>query len=622
MSSWKGKILIPILLILCSGFILPVQVNAFSQNLQHGIYVDKIVYNIIPNEDQQVLALQDDEIDLIGEILDPVFTGMLEQSENIDVVDRPRNGYQILNFNTAKYPFNITAFRRAIAFALDKERICDEVWNGYAVPQDSPIPLGNPYSAEGEIGYTYYEEDNATGNLLLDRAGFLDIDDDGYREAPNGDDFDVLIEVSQTTNVNIEIGEIIEEAFHALHIDAVSVPTDFYEYLHTIFPSGNYDTVLIPEDFDTWDIDWFAYDYWSEYADEPYWNFPNWRNGTFDYWRDFLLNSTDITGVNLAALEMQKIWVHACPAIVIGQNVQLSAYRTDRFEDFVNSVQDGVPCWWTNYRAHLKDNQGGPYGGTLRWGMSQDIQSFNFMVTSTECSAKVNMMLSDSLMRQDPDGNDIMWLAESFMAEIHEDNPDVPDGHTRFTFDIRENITWSDGMPLSGEDVAFTLNYYRDAPGNPLGFRLSEMTAAYAPTTNVVVIEFNTESYWHLHSASYKPIIPKHFFQEWDLDNWNLWNPDPPNSLMITSGPYNVSDYVEGEFIELEFNPDYFFTSWSPANPRPEQVAATPTGNPAAPGVFSFDAPHLSYLDMMITIPSMIVIAVVLYKWRLSRQEM
>ena len=28
---------------------------------------------------------------------------------------------------------------------------------------------------------------------------------------------------------------------------------------------------------------------------------------------------------------------------------------------------------------------------------------------------------------------------------------------------------------------------------------------------------------------------------------------------MVTSGPFNISDYVAGEFVELTYNPDYVF---------------------------------------------------------------
>jgi ABC-type transport system substrate-binding protein len=621
MSSCKEKILSLLVVLMLSGCVLPLHAQAIPDDIHHGLYIDHIVYEIITSEDQQILAIQNDEIDLIGQTFTPTYTSILDQADDINVVASPRNGYHIYNINTQKYPFNITAFRRALAFALDKEGICDEVWNGYATSQDSPLPLGNPFCAEGEIGYTYYEADHITGNRLLDEAGFIDIDDDGYREAPNGEDFDILIEVSQSRETHIEMGEAIEAAYHSLNIDALCWATDFYDYMNRIYMPFDYDSVLLSEDFDNMDIDWFAYEFWSEFVDDPYWNFPNWSNETFDYWRDRLLTSTTYENIYNAAFEMQKIWVHASPAVVICQSQFLSAYRTDRFEGFVNSVQDGVPGWWTNYRAHLKDEIGGPYGGTLRWSSSLDIDSFNFMTTESEYSKNVHMELYDSLLKQDPWGNDILWLAESYSAETHDDNPSVPENYTRFTFDIRQNATWTDNTPLTAEDVAFSLNYYRDAPENPLGFGLSEMTAAYAPTPYRVIIEFSSESYWHLHSTSYKPIIPKHIFQDIGLDGWNLWNPDPPSEEMVTSGPYNVSEYEPGEYIELTVNSNYFFTSWSPIETRPVQAATTTDGNPTAPGAQSFDIPAISFLDFVITIPSLIVIGVVVYKWKRARSE-
>ena len=45
--------------------------------------------------------------------------------------------------------------------------------------------------------------------------------------------------------------------------------------------------------------------------------------------------------------------------------------------------------------------------------------------------------------------------------------------------------------------------------GNPYGADLSDMTAAYSPRPHTVVVEFESESYWHLHTIGYKPIIPK-----------------------------------------------------------------------------------------------------------------
>lgn len=538
-------------------------------NSKNGPFIEKLVFNVIEGDDQQVLALQNDEIDLIGTMVDPQFLDTLTEAENIDVANVLRNGYGYVTLNTEKYPMNITAFRRALAFAVDKERISDDVWDGLSVPQDSPVPQVNPFSIEGQLPYTYYEANVELGNQILDDAGFHDVDDDDIREAPNGENFDILIECAQSSSIAIEVGQVVASALQDLGIDARSIPTDFYEYLQRLYYHGDYDIVFLGSSFNNFDVDWLAYEYWSGYKDEPFWNFANFANSSYDAWRDQLLHSTEYEEVNEAAIEMQRILVYECPYIICYENVLLSAYRTDRFEGFVNDVSDGVPGFWTNYRIHLKDELGGPFGGSFRWSNPLDIDTFNLMATSSQYSINILQMMYDSLIVQDPDGLDVNWLAEAYQAETHDDNPAVPDGYTRITFDVIQNATWTDGTPITAEDIAFSLNYFRDAPGNIYGNDLTEMTAAYAPTTYRLVVEFESESYWHLHTIGYKPIIPKHVFEEVGVNAWNQYNPVPPEDSMVTSGPFNVSDYVAGEFTEMTRFDDYFYAfDYEPTGPE------------------------------------------------------
>jgi ABC-type transport system substrate-binding protein len=537
---------------------LPLAPSARAQETSSGAYIDNLLYVVLQGDEEQVLALQDDDIDLIGDMIDPTHLPTLERASNIRVERTPRNGYGYICIKCDKYPFNITDFRRAVSFATDKYRICEEAWLGQAEPLDSCVPKINPLSIEGELPYSYYDAQVQLGNQLLDAAGFEDWDNDSIREAPNGEEFDVLIEVAQSSNIGISSGEIVAEALQALHIDATCEPTDFYDYLQRLYHHEDYDMVFLGTSLVDFDVDWLAYDYWSENADEPYQNFPCWQNATYDSWRDQLLHSIGYSEVYEAARAMQEIWVHSSPVIVCYENVVLSAYRTNQFEGHVNDVSAGVPSWWTNYRVHLKESAGGPFGGTFRWSNPLDIDSFNFMMASSVYTMNVLNELYDSLIRISPDGEDLLWLAESYTAETHEDNPLVPAGRTRFTFNLVENATWTDGQPLTAEDVAFSLNYYQERPGNPYGPDLSELASAYASSPYTLIAEFETESYWHLHSIGYKPVMPKHIMEEIPPEDWHTWNPNPAEEPMVTSGPFTVSEYVAGSFIELTRNSNYF----------------------------------------------------------------
>ncbi|MEM4735972.1 MAG: ABC transporter substrate-binding protein [Candidatus Thorarchaeota archaeon] len=545
---------------------LLVSAQSFNFGLHEGPFVDEITYKVISNRDAAVLSLINDDIDLIGDMVDPTFLSQLQNAPNIEVANVLRNGYGYVTIKTNKYPLNITAFRRALAFALDKERISAEVWNGLSVPQDSVVPQVNPFSIEGQMPYTYHAANVELGNQLLDNAGFNDVDVDGWREAPNGQPFSITVECAITSPIATQVGEIVAQALRALKVNAISKPTDFYEYLNRLYFHGDYDIVFLGASFNNMDVDWLAYEYWGEYADRPYYNFPCWRNASYDAWRPQLLYSTEFEDVLEAAHEMQKIWIYESPMIICYENILLSAYRTDRFAGYVNDVSGGVPGWWTNFKVHLTGTSG-PFGGNFRWSNPLDLDTFNFMVSSSAYTMNVLGMMYDSLLIQDPTGLDIPWLAESYVAETHEDNPQVPEGHTRFTFHIVQNATWTDGTPLTAEDVAFSLNYFRDAPGCPYGVDLADVTAAYAPTAYTLVVEFKSQSYWHLHSVSYKPVIPKHIYEEIGPDNWNTYNPHPPAEAMVTSGPFNVSQYVQGEFCKLRVNINYFHSPRSTIAP-------------------------------------------------------
>ncbi len=579
--------------------------------LKNGPFVDKIQFKVIPDDDQQVLALLNDEIDLIGSMIHPSFLSQLNMSESVNVVNHLRNGYGYIVINCTKYPFNITAFRRAAAFALDKYAISEDIWEGFSQPQDSCVPSMNPFSIEGQLSYSYYDANIELGNQLLDDAGFLDVDVDGFRDAPDGSNFDILVEVVQSSNMAIEVGEKMAEGLRALNINAISEPIDIPEY-----GIEDFDMVFLGLSFDSFDVDWLAYEFWGEHVDEPYQNMASWRNASYDRWRDQLLNSTSYEEVYEAAIEMQRVWVYECPWVICYENFHISAYRTDKFEGHVNDWSDGVPGSWTNKKAHLKADQGGPFGGTLRRSNSFDPDTFNLLSASSAYTIQVLIELYDSMMTLGPEGNDMMWLAKTYLAETHATNAAIPAGHTRFTFQLLQNATWTDGTPLTAEDVAFSLNFLRNAPRNRYRQDLLDMSAAYAPSTYTVVVEFSTESYWHLHGVAFKPVFPKHIMKEILIEDWAYWSPNPPVEEMVTSGPFNVSEYVAGEFCELTYNPNYFFGLNRSAGGEPNSTTLPSNGTPPVTSFGWFDPfGEMDLAGRVVTTGSLFVIVVVIVLW-------
>jgi len=526
--------------------------------LKTGPFIDRLVFKTDAIDmDEKILNLLNNEVDVIGTSIPASLLPMLEGAESIETTMTANNAFGYIAFNTAKYPMNLSVFRRALAVALDKNYICEDIWDGLAVPQDAPLPSSSVWSAESYLDEHYYIGDVNRANQMLDDAGFLDIDADGWREAPDGSNIALNVECPYS-DTQLQVAEVVQASLNFMNIETSIYITEWNEYLTRLNFHGVYDIAFLEEVPETYDVSWLATNFHSGWADIPHYNIPNFRNATYDSYFDQMIYSTDYNQVRDAAIEMQKILTYECPIIVCYVSSQISVYRTNMFTDFVNDFGDGIGSWWSYYKARLKNSEE-IHGGTLRVAGFGEPPSFNFMVNPSPLGWDSLGEIYDTLTRLGPDGDDLSWIAESYTIQTHLSNPEITDGFTRLTFNIVRNATWSDGVPLTALDVAFSLNYYRDCvDDNPYAVGLQDLMAAYASGVYEVIVEFGTESYWHLHTVGLKPIIPYHIFFDIGIDGWNTWDPEPPDATLVGSGPFMYESYVPNDFIDLVRNPDYF----------------------------------------------------------------
>jgi len=539
---------------------LPVKAVDMSSNLNVGPYIDKVVFKMVGG-DQEILALQSGEIDMHQGFFNPIHLPTLDADPDISIASALRNGYGHITINCAKYPLNISAFRRAFAFAYDKTRVTAEIMDGFSQEHDSVVPYPNSWCIEDDLPYHYYSAQVAMGAALLDEAGFTIDPGTGYRLTPDGQPFNVVIEyASASPEIAGGTAQIGVDALRALGVNADTRASDFNEMISRLDNHGDYDMVFYAWNFQHNEVNWLAYTFWSEYADAFYHNPSNFRNATFDSWRDQLLYSTVFEEVYEAAANMQLILHYNVPMVIVYENTYMQGYRTDVYTGHIQDLGRYIAASWTLRKMHRID---GTFGGTVTISAAEP-ETFNIYLASTVYASRINSELWPRLYLNGPDLNPVPWLAENLIIETHEDNPSVYGGNTRFTIDIIQNATWNDGTSITAEDVAFTFTYILEstAHGNTIG-GLSDIVAAYAPTTYRAVIEFNTESYWHFSNFANNFIIPKHIFNDIDgigYEGWNEWNPVfDPEEPYVNSGPFILTDYEIGEFYELTANPGFCY---------------------------------------------------------------
>ncbi|MGD9395776.1 MAG: ABC transporter substrate-binding protein [Candidatus Thorarchaeota archaeon] len=578
-------------------------------------YIDRIVYRYWPNAEYEIRALLDNEFDLVLDdetflryMLDnPDEMILLDQDPDIDLHKTTGNGYWCIDFDYGdNYPMNISGFRRAFAYAFDKTRVITEYPAGLFSVHDSVVPNTSSFCIETELDWNYYSDQSEIGNQILDDLGFAINSTTGWRDAPNGDPFRIDIGPLDTSTyipnnmdyppIFFSIAYAAKDALNELHVNA---ECEFMWFVPECCEMVIHDTYFCDNN-----IDWLGDDQ----------TFTSFSNSTFELYLDDLLYGTSYDAVYDAGAEIQRILHYNVPRLVVCTGLRIQPYRTDRFEGHVDDVIRGISGIWSLCNIH---NKTGSTAGGVRIGFQQDVDDLNIYTTDFSDARPFLENLWPTLFTVGPNLELIPNLATSITSETHADNAAVPDGHTRITVDLLQNATWSDGVPLTAEDVVFTVTYEYESGryGNPAVFEMENLVAAYAPTSTKAVFEYNTESYWHQFNRATRYIIPKHIFNDIDgvgFENWNAWDPVFPSNLDevdVTCGPFVIDDYsTTWEWrqilfkLDMKTNPDYYYAARSlPENDTSTQSPTTP-GTPYQWNrfLFGFYASTLVWVSVML----------------------
>ncbi|HZB03174.1 MAG TPA: ABC transporter substrate-binding protein [Actinomycetota bacterium] len=137
------------------------------------------------------------------------------------------------------------------------------------------------------------------------------------------------------------------------------------------------------------------------------------------------------------------------------------------------------------------------------------------------------------------------------------------DGQT-FTYTIRDGVRWSDGEPVSAQDVEFTLNLYKEKHAYLPQNYLRLVDSIEAPDDSTVVLHTTqpTSLYAGGVPYMYTYILPEHVWSQYaDAPR------DYENLPMVGSGPFVVTEYERGQFVRMERNPH-----WSGPEPHMDEI--------------------------------------------------
>ncbi|PLJ78390.1 MAG: hypothetical protein B7L53_00070 [Thermofilum sp. NZ13] len=158
----------------------------------NGPRVDYHLYSIILDYDARLTAFKKGDIET--SYIQPTRVSEVKDDPNIYLLSYRTFNLQFLGINMRQYPWNYTAIRKAIAHLIDKDWIITNVFNGFGVPVDSPIPPAfGDWSNPNVPSYTYSKE--MAKKVLLDAGFKYDAASNKWYE-PNGNPLgDIVIQM-------------------------------------------------------------------------------------------------------------------------------------------------------------------------------------------------------------------------------------------------------------------------------------------------------------------------------------------------------------------------------------------------------------------------------------------
>ncbi len=196
------------------------------------------------------------------------------------------------------------------------------------------------------------------------------------------------------------------------------------------------------------------------------------------------------------------------------------------------------------------------HGGQLVLSTISDPKSFNDILAKETSTTLVTSLIFEGLTTVDAFTLKVKpLLAESWS---------VSDNGLEWVFQLRQDVSWFDGVPFTADDVVFTFNQLINNPDIPSsskdiftieGQPLKVEKISDSKVRFILPVKFAP----FLRSLS-QSILPKHKLERFVLDgNFNFtWGIDTDPQEIVGTGPFKLVEYAPGQRMVFDKNPLYW----------------------------------------------------------------
>ena len=325
---------------------------------------DEIIFQTLTGSDTMVQALKSGELDYIRGVGADQFDA-LAGDPNIKTAEGFSNGYTYLSFNTrgntkgyhgSTSALSDVAFRDALGFAIDRQKLVDATLNGHGVPGTTHVP---PYHVKWHVEPDHPRTfDIAEANRRLDAAGYVR-NANGDRVDKEGKEIVLRLTWPDSEATHSTDAQFIQGWFKELGIGVDAFVTEEAKLIADLMgpeadPPGpaNWDFYMWgwtgdPDPMSL--LSFFTTDQIAAGINDCFFS-----SARYDELFKLQQRATDVAQRHADIAEMQQLFYDQAAYHILYNDSELHAYRTDKFSGWTNQPPDtGTPIFGYGYVGYL-----------------------------------------------------------------------------------------------------------------------------------------------------------------------------------------------------------------------------------------------------------------------------
>lgn len=195
--------------------------------------------------------------------------------------------------------------------------------------------------------------------------------------------------------------------------------------------------------------------------------------------------------------------------------------------------------------------------GILRIAISSDVKNLNPLLGSFTSDVMIARLMFEPLVSANPQGVSVPILAVEVPSM---ENRGISADGLQITYHLRKNARWTDGQPVTSEDVKWTWQAIMNGANNIISRHgYDDVASIDTPDPKTAVIHLKQKfapfvNTFFADSDQPYPVMPSHVLARYPNINSIPFDGAPT----VSDGPFKFKRWFRGDHIELTANDDFF----------------------------------------------------------------